>query len=243
MSGAIAAEVIAGAVLAAGGCAYAAMWPSSQIFGRTLIAPARPDEIALTFDDGPNPAWTPALLDLLSRYNVHATFFLVGRYAEAEPLLTRVIADAGHAIGNHTWSHPNLALTSSNKVRDQLRRTSSALEQITGKPVRCFRPPFGARRPDALRAARQLGMTPVMWNAMTNDWKQPSAENIAGTLVRKIDRAQQRGHAANVVLHDGGHLNLGADRSSSVRAVEFLLDHYAKMRRFVTIEEWLTPRI
>lgn len=243
MSGAIAAEVIAGAALAAGGCAYAAMWPSSQIFGRTLIAPARPDQIALTFDDGPNPAWTPRLLELLSRYNVRATFFLVGKYASEDPVLTRFIANAGHAIGNHTWSHPNLALTSPGKVRDELNKTSIALEQITGKAVRCFRPPFGARRPDVLRMARGLGMTPVMWNAMTNDWEQPSAEKIASALVGKIEAAHGRRLAANVVLHDGGHLKLGADRGPSVGAVELLLERYAKTHRFVIVEDWLSSQV
>lgn len=237
----MAAEVIAGAALAAGGCAYAATWPGSQLFGRTLIAPAVPDEIALTFDDGPNPAWTPRLLELLDRYSVRATFFLVGKYASEEPVLTRFIANAGHAIGNHTWSHPNLALTAPQRVRKELRRTKDVLEQITGKPVRCFRPPFGARRPDVLRTARSLDMTPVMWNAMTSDWKEPSAETIARALAGKMEAAQHRGRAANVVLHDGGHLALGADRGPSVRAVELLLERYATTRRFVTVEEWIKP--
>jgi peptidoglycan/xylan/chitin deacetylase (PgdA/CDA1 family) len=97
----------AGLGLAWGGCAYAALWPGSQIFGRTLTAPARPGELALTFDDGPNPSWTPQLLDLLARHSVRATFFLVGSFAHGEPELTRRIAAEGHLIGNHSWSHPN----------------------------------------------------------------------------------------------------------------------------------------
>ena len=98
--------------LAAGACAFAAMWPGSQIFGRTLIAPARPGEIALTFDDGPNPAWTPRLLELLARHDIKATFFLVGKFASEESVLVRYIANGGHAVGNHSWTHPNLARTS-----------------------------------------------------------------------------------------------------------------------------------
>lgn len=238
MTGAVAGGILAGAALAAGGCAYAAMWPGSQLFGRTLIAPAHPGEIALTFDDGPNPAWTPRLLELLARHDVKATFFLVGKYASEESVLTRLIANAGHAIGNHTWSHPNLALTAPRRVREELRNARDALEQITGTPVRLFRPPFGARRPDVLHAARELGMTPVLWNAMTNDWEEPSAERIAAKLARKIESAKQRGRAANVVLHDGGHRQLGTDREPSVKAAGLLLERFAKSQRFVTVDAW-----
>jgi peptidoglycan/xylan/chitin deacetylase (PgdA/CDA1 family) len=234
-TGLSAAAVLA---LAAGGCAYAAMWPASQIFGRTLIAPPRPGELALTFDDGPNPAWTPQLLDILAKHNVKATFFLVGRYAASEPALTRYLADAGHLVGNHSWSHPNLALAAPARVRDELSRTKSTLEQITGKPVRHFRPPFGARRPDVLRAARQLGMTPVLWNAMTTDWSEPSSERIANRLIAKIDSLQARGQAANIVLHDGSHLDPAANRKPSVTAAGQLLDRYASTHRFVTVDAW-----
>lgn len=238
MIGAAIGGVVGGAALAAGGCAYAAMWPTSQLFGPTLIAPARPGEVALTFDDGPNPAWTPQLLELLARYNVKATFFLVGKYAREESVLAQHLASAGHMVGNHTWSHPNLALTAPKRVREELRTTKDALEQITGKPVRFFRPPFGARRPDVLRAARELGMTPVLWNAMTNDWAEPSPQRISDALVRKIEAAKQNGRAANVVLHDGGHLQLGADRRPSVTAAGMLLDRFAKSHRFVTVDAW-----
>ncbi|HTX76831.1 MAG TPA: polysaccharide deacetylase family protein [Terracidiphilus sp.] len=227
---------------ASGACAFAAMWPGSQIFGRTLVAPARPGEIALTFDDGPNPAWTPRLLELLAKHDVKATFFLVGKFASEESVLARYIANGGHAIGNHSWNHPNLARTPAARVREELRNTKDALEQIVGKPVTLFRPPYGARRPYVLRVAREMGMTPVMWNAMTNDWEERSAERIAETLAARVKATQRRGRAANIVLHDGGHRMLGADRGPSIRAAEILVDRFRATHRFVTVEEWISAQ-
>jgi peptidoglycan/xylan/chitin deacetylase (PgdA/CDA1 family) len=228
----------AGLGLAAGGCAYAALWPGSQLFGPALIAPPRPGEVALTFDDGPNPVWTPHLLEILASHGVRATFFLVGSRAQAESALVRQIVSAGHLVGNHSWSHPNLALCSASRIADELGRTSHSLEEITGTPIRFFRPPFGARRPEVLRAARRLGMTPVLWNAMTSDWKNPSVEAITNQFIRKVDHLQRRGYAANIVLHDGIHLDPLANRAPSVAAADKLIAHYEQTRRFVTLDAW-----
>jgi peptidoglycan/xylan/chitin deacetylase (PgdA/CDA1 family) len=228
----------AGLGLAAGGFAYAAMWPASQLFGPTLSAPPRPGELALTFDDGPNPAWTPQLLDILARRDVQATFFLVGRYAQAEPALVRQIVAAGHQIGNHSWSHLNLALASASRIEEQLSRTSQTLEQITGAPVRFFRPPFGARRPEVLRVAKRLGLVAVLWNAMTTDWKNPSADAIAKRLMCKIDSLARRGHAANIVLHDGNHVDPAANRAPSIAAAAQLIARYQPTHEFVTVAAW-----
>jgi peptidoglycan/xylan/chitin deacetylase (PgdA/CDA1 family) len=228
----------AGLGLAAGGFAYASLWPASQLFGSSLIAPPRPGELALTFDDGPNPIWTPRLLDLLSRRGVRATFFLVGSRAQAEPALVRQIAAAGHLIGNHSWTHLNLALASSATIDDQLTRTSDTLAQITGAPPRFFRPPFGARRPATLGIARRLGMIPVLWNAMTSDWKNPSADAIASRLVNKIDSLYRQGLAANIVLHDGSHSDPAADRAPSVAAAAQLIARYQPTHQFVTLDAW-----
>lgn len=230
--------VATGIGLAAGGFAYASHWPTSQIFGRTLIAPRRPGELALTFDDGPNPAWTPRLLDILAEHNVHATFFMLGKFAKAERPLARRVSEAGHVIGNHSWSHPDLARAASPKVLDELTRTSDILADISGKPVRYFRPPFGSRRPYVLKLARQLGLIPVTWNAMTSDWKEPSADKIAQALIHKIDSNQHRGMATNIVLHDGSHHGPGADRGPSVAAAAQLLDRYDRTHTFVTLEDW-----
>jgi peptidoglycan/xylan/chitin deacetylase (PgdA/CDA1 family) len=228
----------AGLGLVWGGCAYAALAPGSRFFGDALTAPPRPGELALTFDDGPNPEWTPRLLDILAGHEVRATFFVVGQYAHTEPALVRRIAAAGHLIGNHSWTHPNLALTPAAKVRDELKRTSQTIEQIIGQAVHFFRPPFGARRPKVFHIARSLGLTPVLWNAMTNDWEEPSADRIAGSLSRKIDGQERRGRAGNIVLHDGGHLVPRANREPSVNAAWQLIARYRQTHRFVTLDGW-----
>ena len=106
------AAVASASALAVGGAAYATLYPDSQLLGPVLVAPRRPDQIALTFDDGPNPAATPWLLDVLARHEVRATFFLIGSSVRQEPRLAREIAAAGHVIGNHTMTHPWLSLQS-----------------------------------------------------------------------------------------------------------------------------------
>jgi len=214
------------------------MWPTSQLFGRTLTAPRRPGELALTFDDGPNPACTPRLLDILASHDAHATFFMLGSFAQQQPDLVRRILAAGHLIGNHSWSHPNLALTPARLVDEELTRTRETLQQIAGAPIRYFRPPFGGRRPYVLKAARRLGMVPVTWNAMTNDWAEPLADATAGRLIRMIDRLERQGSASNIVLHDGNHRQLNADRKASVSAAEKLLARYKATHRFVTLDAW-----
>lgn len=224
--------------LGLGGFAYASRWPTSQLFGRTLIAPRRPGDLALTFDDGPNPTWTPRLLDLLAEHNVQATFFMLGKYAKGERHLVRRVADSGHLVGSHSWSHPNLSRTADAKVLDELTRTNDLLADITSKPVRYFRPPFGARSPYVLKLVRQLGLIPVTWNAMTTDWSQPSADKIAASLMRKIDRNQSRGLATNLVLHDGGHIEVSADRGPSIAAAAQILERYDRTHRFVTLDAW-----
>jgi peptidoglycan/xylan/chitin deacetylase (PgdA/CDA1 family) len=239
-------EMIGGAAAlaaaAAAALAYASVSPTSQLFGSTLTAPRRsgdePDEIALTFDDGPNPRWTPQLLDLLAKYNMRATFFLMGRYAATQRALVRRTHEAGHLIGNHTWTHPNLASTSSQQTREELSRTSAELEQITGAPVRYFRPPFGLRRPVTLRIARELGLIPVTWNVIGNDWNAVSAQQITARVTRLIAGNRRRGYNTNLVLHDGGHLTLEADRSRTVAAARELLAHYTPTHRFVRLDEW-----
>ncbi len=242
MEAAIAAGAVGAAALglAAGGLVYASAWPTSQIFGRTLIAGGDAREVALTFDDGPNDAATPQLLEALARHNVRATFFFIGGFARQRPELVRAVAAAGHLIGNHTMTHPKLSLTAGRQVREELGECNAVLEDITGDAARFFRPPFGARRPAALRIARELGLTPVMWNVTGYDWNPIGAEKILAKLQAGIARNRARGRGSNVLLHDGGHRRMGADRMDTVRAVERLLEaHRDAETKFVTVDAWV----
>ncbi len=232
---------IAGGVTALAGLsafAYAAMWPGSNLFGHALRAPRNPNELALTFDDGPNPNWTPRLLEILARQEIRATFFVIGRYAAQQHALVQQMHAAGHLIGNHTWTHPNLAITSAAHTRQELANTNTELEQILGAPVRYFRPPFGGRRPATLRIARELGLQPVLWNAITPDWSAKSPELTTARMQKIITRNQSRGYATNLVLHDGGQQSFTENRAASVTAAGQLIDLYQPTHRFVTLDEW-----
>jgi peptidoglycan/xylan/chitin deacetylase (PgdA/CDA1 family) len=235
---AAAALAVAGFV---GGCTYAALSAQSQLFGKVLIAGTNPNEIALTYDDGPNDVVTERLLELLARYQVRASFFLIGGFVRQRPQIVRDIAGAGHLIGNHTMTHPWLAWQSAVRIREEIADCNAALEDTLGGSIRYFRAPHGARRPVVLRIARELGLTPVQWNVMAQDWQPIGAEDIAARAVRGITGNQRRGRASNIVLHDGGQKGLGQPRLPTVAATELLLRKYGEQigTKFVTVDSWV----
>jgi peptidoglycan/xylan/chitin deacetylase (PgdA/CDA1 family) len=215
--------------------AYQSMAPTGQWFGRTF-AGGRGDstQIALTYDDGPNDPHTLKLLDVLAKYSVRATFFMIGRYAQQRGDLAHAVAQAGHVIGNHTFTHPLLSFKSEAETRTQLMVCRQALQDAVGEHSNLFRPPFGGRRPATIRIARELGMQTVMWNVTGYDWNAPPAVGIEKKVVRQI-----RGGDV-ILLHDGGHRALGADRAQTVVATENLIRRYKDAGyEFVTIEEML----
>jgi len=222
---------IAGGVASAAG--YQSMAPTGQWYGKTFTGLERGSKsMALTYDDGPNDPHTLRLLEVLARHEVRATFFMIGRYVEQRPDIVREVVRAGHCAGNHTFSHPLLIFQPEMEIRSQLERCERALADAVGEPAHLFRPPFGGRRPAVLRIARELGLEPVMWNVTGYDWSAPSVEHIE----RKV-AGQVRGGDV-VLLHDGGHLAMGADRSRTVTASDRLIARYkAEGREFVTIPE------
>ncbi len=216
---------------------YASMAPHSQLYGPTLTHGSDPGQMALTFDDGPNDPYTLHLLDLLARHEAKATFFLIGKYVRKRPDVARAIHQAGHAIGNHTYNHPNLIFASPARARQELEDCRAALEDAIGKPHSLFRPPFGGRLPHVLRICRALGLAPVMWSITGYDWSAASADAIMDKVLRQISgRKTPAGEI--ILLHDGGHLGFGADRSRTVEATRRLLEKFsAEKKKFVSVPE------
>jgi peptidoglycan/xylan/chitin deacetylase (PgdA/CDA1 family) len=235
-----AAVAVTAAGLLAGGCTYAALSAQSQLFGRVLIAGRDPNEVALTYDDGPNDIVTERLLEVLARHEVRATFFLIGNFVRQRPQITRAIAASGHLIGNHTMTHPWLAWQSAARIRQELTGCNAVLEDTLGVPIRYFRAPHGARRPVVLRIARELGLTPVQWNIIAKDWQPIGAEEIAARAVQGITRNRHRTRGSNIVLHDGGQKALGQPRLPTVEATKLLLHKYNPQTgtKFVTVDSW-----
>jgi peptidoglycan-N-acetylglucosamine deacetylase len=233
---ALALTGVSAAVAVAGG--YQSMAPTGQWYGRTftgLAAGSR--QIALTYDDGPNDPHTLRLLEVMAKHNVHATFFLIGRYVQQQQQIARTIVQAGHVVGNHTFTHPLLIFKKEAEIRQELTQCRSALQDAVGEPSNLFRPPFGGRRPAVLRVARDLGLEPVMWNVTGYDWSAPPAEKIE----RKVARQMRGGDV--ILLHDGGHKQIGADRSQTVIATDHLITRYkAGGYEFVTIPQMMEVR-
>ena len=233
--------MVAAAVSAAGivavSCAagYQSMAPTAQWYGRTFTG-LKPGtkQIALTYDDGPNDPHTLRLLEVLAKHNVKATFFLLGRFTKQRPDIARELTRAGHVVGNHTFSHPNLIFASALQTKLQLLDCQQALSDAVGEHSPLFRPPFGGRRPSTLRTVRALGLEPVMWNVTGGDWKGKPAEYVAR-------RVRQRVRGGDVILlHDGGHAAFGADRSQTVIATDRLIAWYkSEGYEFVTVPEMM----
>jgi len=231
---------LSGAVATAGALmTHAAFGPESQLFGRTIISGRDPLEIALTYDDGPNPDATPRLLEVLARHNARATFFIIGTHARRYPELVRAVHAAGHLVGNHTMTHPWLAWQPAQVVREELSGCSKLLEDLTGEPVRYMRPPHGARRPAVMRIARQLGMQTVQWNIMGHDWQPIGAEGIMNHIDKGLRRTKRWHRGANILLHDGHQTDLEANRSGTIAVTAALLDRFVGTpTRVVTVDAW-----
>jgi peptidoglycan/xylan/chitin deacetylase (PgdA/CDA1 family) len=165
--------------------------------------------VALTFDDGPDPARTPALLDALAELGVPATFFLLGKQVDAHPELAARIARDGHELGNHTYNHRYLPLVRSHRVVTELAATDAAIERATGIVPVLARPPYGGRSPRNVRAFARAGKQLVLWDVNSFDWKGAPAEDVAR---RVVERARP---GSIILLHearDGGEVTVDAVR-------------------------------
>jgi peptidoglycan/xylan/chitin deacetylase (PgdA/CDA1 family) len=228
----LAGSAAAGALTTAG---YQSMAPTGQWYGRTFTGlPRGTPQLALTYDDGPNDPHTLRLLEVLAKHDVRATFFLIGRCVQQRPALVREIVKAGHVVGNHTLTHPLLIFKSAAEVRQELSACRSALQDAIGEHSNLFRPPFGGRRPAILRIARELGLEPVMWNVTGFDWNAPPS----AVIERKVTKQIRGGDV--ILLHDGGHQQMGADRAQTVIATDRLVTRYQlENYEFVTVPQMM----
>ncbi|MER5543958.1 polysaccharide deacetylase family protein [Streptomyces sp. NPDC001118] len=184
--------------------------PILQISGRGR-------RMMLTFDDGPNPDYTPHILDTLDKYDVRAMFFVCGECVADYPELVARMADEGHVVGNHTWTHPLLTTLNRKQIHSEMKRTSDIIEHTYGEPPQWFRAPYGAWNRAAFQLGAEMGMEPMAWTVDTTDWMEPGTDTI-------IDRVESGAAPGVVVLsHDAG-----GDRSETVHAIRewlpYLLD-------------------
>ena len=232
----------------AGLTAYGAVHPQAQLFGHTITATDHGRKLAISFDDGPNPAITPKLLELLDRHKAKATFFLVGKYVREAPALAKEILARGHAVGNHTETHPNLFFCGPEETRMELLRCSEAIGQATWEEPRWFRPPFGYRSPWLGHIAMEYRLRTVMWSLIPGDWKaqpvewlidrmKPIAEHAEGLAPKgKTDKT----HGDVLCLHDGDYARPKADRERTLKALEHWLPRWSDLGlEFVTIGQSL----
>jgi peptidoglycan/xylan/chitin deacetylase (PgdA/CDA1 family) len=226
-------------VATAGTLTYAALSPQSQLFGRTILAGKDPNEIALTYDDGPNDDATLALLDLLAQHNARATFFMIGRFVRERRDLVRAVHAAGHLIGNHTTTHPWFTACTPSRTREELTACTAALEDAIGESIRYVRFPHGARWPHTIRIAHELNLTPIQWNITAFDWQPIAPEAILAHIDRGLASAHKRNTGANILLHDGHQSGIGADRSATIAATAQLLARFHREgKRLVTPDAW-----
>lgn len=205
-------ETLAGTAAATGFMAWAVRGRSSSLFGPSLWrGPRDRRSVALTFDDGPSES-TPALLELLARLDVRATFFLTGAAVERLPEVARAVAAAGHEIGSHGYSHQPLYLRSRSFIASEVDRAQEAIARITGVTPALYRPAYGCRWFGLDAALRRRGLTAVMWTVMGRDWRWP-AERVAARLLRGAS------NGAIFCLHDGRELVPRPDVRTTIDAV------------------------
>lgn len=207
--------------------------PTLQVFG-PVVSDVRVDQpvIALTFDDGPSP-YTAQVLDILDRYQVKATFFVIGQNVERHPDLARRIVAEGHVIGNHTYSHPLWgAVETPGRMAHELDAAAAVIQETTGVTPTLFRPPHGWRSPWMISLAHRKGYQVVTWSISPDDWRQPPPEVI---VRRVVSRARP---GAIILLHDGLETQQNPPVQNTVEALPRIIETLqAQGYRFVTIPE------
>lgn len=208
----------AAGLAAAGLAAHGAWHRNSFVFGPVLThLPGDAPVVSLTFDDGPNPRATPAILAILRRERVRATFFVLGRHAERWPRLVRRIADEGHQLGNHGYHHRKLHRRTPSYVRDDLIRGTEQIVRACGVRPAHFRAPHGFRSPWVSPIASALGQRTVGWSLGVWDSARPGAAEISR---RALDGARR---GSILLLHDGDGYDADGDRMQTAEALPAII--------------------
>ncbi|MBM7702043.1 polysaccharide deacetylase family protein [Metabacillus iocasae] len=187
--------------------------------------------IALTFDDGPDPRYTPVILNLLDEYEAKATFFVVGSRIDRYPRIAKRQVKEGHELANHTYSHLQVQGQSVQRIEEEIKRAGTAIEEITGQPSYLFRPPTGYYDDNVVNAAKSQGYTVVMWSwhQDTFDWRNPGV----GRIVNQVLNNARSGDI--VLFHD-----TGGNRRQTIEALKQILPELEKRGyKFVTISDLL----
>jgi peptidoglycan-N-acetylglucosamine deacetylase len=195
----LAASILSPALAGGAWLYYACSWPTSQALGPALVR-GRSDgrRVTLTFDDGPAEPFTGRILDILHKQHVPATFFCCGKNVERYPDLVRRMEAEGHAVGNHTYSHPLLYLKRRSMIETELDRTQEVIQKTVGKSPRLFRPPYGVRWFGLFPALRERGLTDVQWSDTGYDWiTRYSPADVARKALGRL------APGAVILLHDG----------------------------------------
>lgn len=186
--------------------------------------------VALTFDDGPDPDATPAVLDVLARRGHTATFFCIGRNALRHPAIVARTAAAGHEVGNHTFSHPPLTFVGRRRLLDEVRRADWVLSSLAGTTPVHFRPPMGWATPRILRRIAEEGYRPVLGTIYPQDPRAPDADTIVRRTIARLAPGRI------LILHDGS--SRGRSRSRTLEALPAILDQLeARGLRGVSVRE------
>ncbi|WP_082063197.1 polysaccharide deacetylase family protein [Paenibacillus sp. IHBB 10380] len=171
-------------------------------------------KIYLTFDDGPDPLYTPQILDILRENGVKATFFLIGEKVLKYPELVKLIYSEGHAIGNHTYTHPFLVLCDESKIKEEIEMTEAAIRSVIGDGTSLFRPPYGLVNEKVVHYISELEYQIIMWSKELEifDWSLPGVDNMINLVLEKWERG------SILLFHDGG-----GDRTETVECIEKLI--------------------
>ncbi|MFN3322287.1 MAG: polysaccharide deacetylase family protein [Bryobacteraceae bacterium] len=228
-------EFTAGGLMVAGVMAYGVRGRSSSFFGPSVFRGARTrPSVALTFDDGPSES-TPDLLDVLDQCGVKATFFQCGAPVRRLPEIARAVAEAGHEIGNHTYSHAALYLRSPRFIYEELLRAQDTIGEVTGIRPRLFRAPLGARWFGLRQAQERLGLLGVMWTTIGRDWTLPAPK-----IAKRIQAGAEPG--AIICLHDGRDTRPNPDVRPTIEAVRQVIPQLRDRGfEFETVSQILCP--